>query len=321
MTTFFEYLAESNSAGSEFEKLITKNVNEWLKSNDLSRKFKASHFQGGQSRKMIETEDLGGRSEDYSDIMIRHQDSGEVFFIECKEAKANFVTIQFDFKEDGKVVPVFGKSREQLEDEVASRLAERIEENEGYQEFTEFLNSPCKLINDNTPGDYWFNRKDADDQTIRSLMTKYNRFLKSGKAESDCKPFDSKLVRESTRNTLVCGLCWRLSDQRRTWDVFSVDDIDFFGELIQAHYASKKIPAKYIQVDDSLFVLNESDNPLRIDAPTLSKDLHGRFDMKFTPRFGSGSMYLSPRSKLTSKLESAASFKTKSKWPNIQSGK
>ena len=61
---------------------------------------------------MIETEDLGGRSEDYSDIMIRCQDSEEVFFIECKEAKANFVTIQFDLKEDGKVVPVFGKSRE-----------------------------------------------------------------------------------------------------------------------------------------------------------------------------------------------------------------
>ena len=44
MTTFFEYLAESNSAGSEFEKLITKNVNEWLKSNNLGGKFKASHF-------------------------------------------------------------------------------------------------------------------------------------------------------------------------------------------------------------------------------------------------------------------------------------
>lgn len=316
MTTFFEYLAESNNAGSEFEKLITKNINNWLKSENLTRRFKASHFQD-QSKKMIEGEDLGGRNEDYSDIQIKCQDSGKTFFIECKEAKANFVTIQFDFKEDGKVIPVFGKSRERLDDEVASRLAEKIEENEDYQEFIDFLNSPCKLVNNDLLSDYWFKRKDADDRTIQSLIAKYNKFLKSGKAESDCKPFDGKLIRESTRNTLVCGLCWRLSDQSRTWDVCSIDGIDFFGELIQAHYASKKIPAKYIQVDDSLFILDKDDNPLRISAPALSKDLCGRFDLKFTPRFRSGSMYLTPRSKLTSKLESDASFKTKSKWPKV----
>jgi len=70
--------------------------------------------------------------------------------------------------------------------------------------------------------------------------------LKTGEAEADCKPFDSKLVREKTRNMLACGLCWRLSDAKRTWDICSIKDIPFFADLILSHYASKKIPAKYI---------------------------------------------------------------------------
>ena len=71
-------------------------------------------------------------------------------------------------------------------------------------------------------------------------------YVSTVKAEADCKPFDPDLVREKTRNILACGLCWRLGDPRRTWDICSIEDIDFFGDLVRQHYASKKIPAKYI---------------------------------------------------------------------------
>lgn len=96
------------------------------------------------------------------------------------------------------------------------------------------------------PSELYFGKQEVTDKVLKSLMAKYNKFLKSGKAEADCKPFDPDLVREKTRNILACGLCWRLGDPRRTWDICSIEDIDFFGDLVRQHYASKKIPAKYI---------------------------------------------------------------------------
>lgn len=96
------------------------------------------------------------------------------------------------------------------------------------------------------PSELYFNREDVSDKTLNNLMARYNKFLKSGQAEADCKPFDSKLVREKTRNMLACALCWRLADPKRTWDICTIEDIPFFSDLILAHYASKKIPAKYI---------------------------------------------------------------------------
>jgi hypothetical protein len=59
-------------------------------------------------------------------------ESGDKFFVECKEKKANFVTTQFDINEDGTVTPVAGKSREELGDEASKRLAELVEESEQF---------------------------------------------------------------------------------------------------------------------------------------------------------------------------------------------
>ena len=64
-------------------------------------------------------------------------------------------------------------------------------------------------------------------------------------------------------------------------------------------------------------MLDEDDNPLGVSCSALPQDLVGKFDLKFTPRFGTGSMYLTPRSKMLSKLESNASFKTKERWPSL----
>lgn len=302
-------LCEANAAGQKFEQKIARNIKRWLQASNLNS-FKATHYQGKSSLKEDD-----GRDEDYSDIEIVNTESGDKFFVECKEKKANFVTTQFDINEDGTVTPVAGKSREELGDEASKRLAELVEENEQFQKFVEFLDIESPLLGDAKPSKFYFGHEDVSDAILSKLMEKYNKFLKSGKAEADCKPFDKKLVREKTRNMLACGLCWRLSDPSRTWDICTIKDIPFFSELVKSHYASKKIPAKYIQIDDDLFVLDASDNPLSLSCTELPKDLSGRFDLKFTPRFGTGSMYVTPRSKMLSKLESNASFKTRERWP------
>lgn len=243
-----------------------------------------------------------------------------MFFIECKEAKANFITTQIDINEDGRTVTrVFGKSRRPLEDEASLKLAEMIQEDPSFQNFSEFLELESELLGGVRPREFWFGEKDVTDNILKKLMAKYNKFLKTGEAEADCKPFDSKLVREKTRNILACGLAWRLGDKSRTRDICSIKEIPFFSDLILAHYASKKIPAKYIQIDDDLFVLDANDNPLGARCSELPRDLVGRFGLKFTPRFGTGSMYVTPRSKLTTRLEaSSASFKNQSRWPSTR---
>ena len=317
MTSFLDFagimLCEANSAGQKFEAKIAKNINKWISKNGLDGKFQASHYQA----KSFSQKEDDGRDEDYSDIEIQMLESGnnEKIFIECKEKKANFVTTQFDINEDGTVTPVVGKIREETSDEASLKLAELIQEDDSFQKFIEFLQLDNDLLGGVKPSELYFGKRDVSDKTISQLMARYNKFLKTGEAEADCKPFDSKLVREKTRNMLACGLCWRLGDPKRTWDICSIKSIPFFSDLILAHYAGKKIPAKYIQVDDDLFVLDKNDNPLCINCPELPRDLIGRFDLKFTPRFGTGSMYIAPRSKLLSQLESDVSFKTPEKWP------
>ena len=317
MTSFLDFagimLCESNSAGQKFEAKIARNVKKWIAENSLQDKLEAKHYQAKSSLKEDE-----GRDEDYSDIEIQINGSDKKIFIECKEKKANFVTTQFDINENGTVTPVAGKNRDKkIEDEATLKLVEMIQENDGFQSFIEFLQLDNDFLDGMKPSDLYFNREEVSDKTLSSLMSRYNKFLKTGEAEADCKPFDSKLVREKTRNMLACGLCWRLSDPSKTWDICTIKDIPFFSDLILAHYASKKIPAKYIQIDDDLFILDSNDNPLKIDCTQLPRDLIGRFDLKFTPRFGTGSMYVTPRSKLLSQLQSNASFKSSERWPKL----
>lgn len=316
-SSYTNYLLESNQAGQKLEAKIAKNVQKWLEEGGLAGKFKASHYQSSKSLKEDD-----GRDEDYSDVLVQSlEDPGQKIFIECKEAKANFVTLQFDINEDGTITPVAGKARRELdasEDSPARRLASLIQESEQFQSFLEFLEAGNDFLRGCKPKDFWFSKKQVDDGILSDLMARYNKFLKTGWAEADCKPFDKKLVREKTRNILACGLCWRLGDPSRTWDICSIDGIDFFSDLIKQHYASKRMPAQYIQVDDNLLVLDASCNPLGIECTALPQDLVGRFDLKFTPRFGTGSMYVTPRSKLLSKLESSSSFKSRSRWPHLE---
>lgn len=317
MTSFLEFagilLCESNTAGQKFEQRIAKNVKKWISANNLEKKFKAQHYQASETLKEDD-----GRAEDYSDIVVENLETTEKIFIECKEKKANFVTTQFNINKDGTVTPVAGKNRDKLvEDNANLELANMIQEDEGFQNFIEFLWLDNDLLDGLKPAQLYYNDQDVSDKVLNQLMNKYNKFLKtSTEVEADCKPFDSKLVREKTRNMLACGLCWRLGDPHRTWDICTIKDIQFFSELVKAHYANKKIPAKYIQIDDDLFILDSKDNPLGIKCTELPNDLVGRFDLKFTPRFGTGSMYVTPRSKLLSQLKSSnSSFKSQEKWP------
>ena len=86
---------------------------------------------------------------------------------------------------------------------------------------------------------------------------------------------------------------------------------------MRRHYSDGKAEsAKYIQFgDDKLFRTSE-DNPLNlVDVPVFPADINGEFTLKFTPRFGTGSVYITPRSEITSDLVSDYSFIDKKKWP------
>lgn len=315
--SFASFLAESNAAGAGFEQKTADMISEWLAENGLSRKYSAKRYQ-----KL--TEENGNRDEDFSDVVVEDRKTGDRFFVECKEfERSNVLNVQFDIKSDGEIFPVKGKKREALDEaetECVSGLVKAVRECEGYAEFIEFLNTRNRFIHGLRPADFWSDPDSADARRfLPGLVSAYNKLVKAGKVEADCKEFDVKKLRDSTANQLVCALCWRLSDpDNRTWDICKVDRIPDMGRLVRRHYAGGKAePAKYIQFGDDKLFRTSDENPLDLaGVPVFPSDIDSEFALKFTPRFGTGSIYVTPRSEITSELESACSFIDKCRWPS-----
>ena len=137
MISFKTFLFEANSAGSQFEQKIADNIQDWIEKNGLDKNFEASRYQ-------TITENDGNRDEDFSDIVVTNLQTKEKFFIECKNGiKDNCVTTQFDIMSiDYSLIPVSGKNREKIEDDLMNRLASDIQTSEEYQKFCEFMESP-----------------------------------------------------------------------------------------------------------------------------------------------------------------------------------
>lgn len=322
MTSFSQFLTEANAIGSKFEQKIASNVNSWIKENGLQSKFKASRFQKISEAELVPEAD-GSRDEDYSDVVVDDLENGDQFFIECKKSiKDNIITTQFDVAEDFTLHPVQNVQRDAVDDDITLKLAYDLQNTSGFKKFASFLQERPDVLEWRTaPADFFFNRVDVDDKTLHMLMKMYNKIVKSGNTEADCKTFDMSLVREATRNMLAVALLWRL-DTSNTWDICCADDLAYFGDLVRKHYLEdKEVPAKYLQLGDELFMSREGDNPLELGCPVLPSQITGKFYLKFTPRFGTGSMYITPRSSITDTLESSCSFKTRSKWPRRTNAK
>ena len=323
MTNFLQFLNEANAAGSKFEKEAANAVQAWIDANGLGKKFKATRFQ-------TVNEDDGSRDEDFSDVVVDDLETGEQFFIECKQnASDNIITPMFDIREvDSSAgrsfyfVPVEGKSRDEIsasEDDPRNVLAYELSHTDGFQQFNDFLAEPNELLDGICPADFLLDRDDVTDQLLTRLMKAYNKLVDDGKTEADCKKFDGKLIRESTRNMLAVALAWRLADLSHTWDICKMEDFDI-GNLIRSHYMEQKaIPAKYIQLGRAAtYVIDANDNPLGVDCQELPKEILGSFWLKFTPRFGTGSMYITPRSTVSGELPATTSFMNKKKLPAVK---
>lgn len=113
---------------------------------------------------------------------------------------------------------------------------------------------------------------------------------------------------------MACALAWRL-ENRGTWDICRVKT-DFRPYLVGKYGEGAKV--KYLQLGKNLFVIDQDDNPLRLDAPALPEKIIGLFSLRFTPRFGVGGMYITPRSEITDKLESNSDFNCRDKWPSTK---
>lgn len=310
MLSFNGYLNESNKAGKPFEIEVMHSVEKWLHAMDLDSRFTVELYGDSTSQS------LDGRSEDYSDILVKDLDDN-IFFIECKKSvKTNIVTTQFDISHEFTLIPVVGKSRTPLQDELSLKLAMDLSQTDEYMKFVQFLQRKMALLNGKCPADFYFNNELATDSQLNKAISKYNSMVDHGEVEADCKKFDGDVIREATRNMLLCGLCWRLYDKSNTWDICHLNDIPYFSQLVRQHYLiGKSIPAKYMQMSNELFVMSSTDNPFNIECSEFPSDVLGKFDLKFTPRFGSGSMYVTPRSKIISDIESNSSFIDESRWP------
>ena len=148
----------------------------------------------------------------------------------------------------------------------------------------------------------------------RKLVPKYNRLVRNGLTEADCKEFDLDVIRDSTAGALACALAWRLAN-KCTWDICRIKTD--FGPYLAGKYGEGS-NVKYLQLGENLFVLNPEDNPLRVDTPAFPAKVMGLFSLRFTPRFGVGGMYITPRSELVDKLESECDFNRRDKWPAVK---
>lgn len=311
---FIDFIFEANSAGSSFEVRVAQAINDWIKSQKLSDKFKACRYQ-------TLSEDDGNRDEDFSDVVVTNLKTDSQFFVECKQSsKDNCVTTQFDISEDDfSVIPVRGRDRTAVPDgSVMYNLAADISENAEYQAFIDFLRSPISTLKtSHCPADLYFNHYDISDNDLMHLIDEYNELVKNDDVESDNKPFKKTLIRESTRNMLAVSLLWRLNDDVNTWDICHIKDIPYFSQLITEHYVDNKaITVDYIQLGKEFLFQLSDQNPFDINCSRFPVDILGQYDLKFTPRFGTGSMYVTPRSKISSQLQSKNSFLDKKRLPD-----
>lgn len=148
----------------------------------------------------------------------------------------------------------------------------------------------------------------------RKLIPKYNKMVRGGLTEADCKEFDLDVIRESTVGALACALAWRLAN-KCTWDICRIKTD--FGPYLLGKYGDDT-NVKYLQLGENLFVIDQEDNPLGIDAPAFPAKVMGLFSLRFTPRFGVGGMYITPRSELIDKLKSEYDFNCRGRWPVVK---
>jgi hypothetical protein len=228
--------------------------------------------------------------------------------------------VDFEFV-DGKLKPfvVKGIHREKAENEIYRVFENYLQSNKEFLAFEKFLNSDILVANTKfKPIDFYFNKKICDDLSLNLLIDEYNKMVDEGIFYSQNKKFDKNIIRRKTINMLACGLLWRISDPTHTWDIchtrFSGPG---FSKMIKEHYLNEKaVKVNYIQFGENAFYRFNEENPLNIDCEIFPKELSGKFDLKFTPRFGTGAMYITSRSSITQKLSTKSSFgNDENNWP------
>lgn len=293
MGGFLQFISEQNAIGLAFEKTTAKNINRWLSENGMNSDFRASRFKPGP----------GQRSENFPDVYVERK-NGEGFFVECKQySRANMINARFDLGESCFVT---------AKDEKYSGIADAVNKSDQFGKFRTFMTSGQNALGGARPIDVYLGEKRFDP---KRLIPKYNKMVRNGLTEADCKEFDLDVIRESTAGALACALAWRLAN-RRTWDICRIKTD--FGPYLLGKYGDGA-NVKYLQLGENLFVVDENDNPLNIDAPAFPAKVAGLFSLRFTPRFGVGGMYITPRSELIGKLESGLDFNNKDRWPSVKS--
>jgi hypothetical protein len=228
--------------------------------------------------------------------------------------------IDFEY-ENGKLKPVIvkGLNREKADNGIYRIFEKFLSENIEFNEFGNFLNSEIAISKKKfKPIDFYFNTKTCTDDELAMLISQYNGMVDNGNFSIKNKKFDVDTIRNSTKNMLVCGLLWRISDPTHTWDIchtrFSGPG---FSKMIKEHYLNEKaVKVNYIQFGENAFYRFNEENPLSIDCEIFPKELSGKFDLKFTPRFGTGAMYITSRSSITQKLATKSSFgNDENNWP------
>lgn len=310
-----ENIVEANAHGSVFEQKIADNIQLWLKHNNLNNRFSAERYQ-------TLTEFDGNRDEDYSDIVIYDKKSKNKIFVECKQSVAdNISQLMIDLVQKNDTVipiPVKGINREPVEGDVYKALSKVIRKNDEFKAFISFLNTPIKF-NKKTylPRDFYFDNIECDNNTLVKLIHQYNNMIDSLDLTAQNQHFDPDVIRSTTINMLACALLWRLSDKTRTWDICHVPLHGIgFSKMIVTHYqTSKAEPVDYIQIGTNTLFRFTENNPLNIECDIFPEKLQGQFDLKFTPRLGTGSVYITSRSKIAETLSSSTSFGNEKKWP------
>lgn len=320
MKSFLEFLnenvTEANAFGSEFEQQVANNIQNWITANNLDDVFFAERYQSI-------TEDDGNRDEDYSDVIIENLKTGEQIFVECKEHVADNISqlmVDFEFV-NGKLTPIIVKGihREKASSEIYRAFENYLQSNQEFQLFEKFLNSNITVSNKKfKPSDFYFDKKQCNDLELNLLISEYNKMVDAGMFYSQNKKFNIDVIRQKTINMLACGLLWRIFDPSHTWDICHIKlSGPGFSKMICEHYLNEKAkPVNYIQFGEDAFYRFNQENPLNIDCEIFPKNVTGKFDLKFTPRFGTGAMYITSRSRIAQKLTTKSTFgNDENAWP------
>lgn len=304
MIPFCQYIKETRLEDQDnfkSEQECTDAVNRWLDKNGLTT-MEAVH------RQEESTEILDEASNYESDVEILDGDKTLCFLEYKMSPNENILNYRFKFNSEGNLE--FSK-KDVYSNEIYYNLMEEINASEEYSKFKNFITSEYrshKFI------DIWLNEESVSITDVVNLAKKYNDDENRRAKSTECNiELIKKGNRPSFNNRLFVALNWWYENDYN-YDICTIEGMNMTPYVIDHYSNHKNHKVQYIQLGNSLYMLDENDNPLQLQDVPMYQASNGLMTVRLSKK--ETEVPIITRCNGIPDKESPVSFIDSDIWPN-----